>query len=74
MHALEVTRVILRQREKVFDPVKPPTDLLEALLHARNEAIAKASEHIAAIFGNSLACSPFVFLKQKRRFIVSNYW
>ena len=49
VHALEVIRVILRQREKVFDPVKPPTDLLEALLHARNEALAKASEHVAAI-------------------------
>ena len=49
VHALEVTRVILRQREKVFDPAKPAKDLLEALLHARNETLSEASEHVAAI-------------------------
>jgi len=48
-HALEDVRVILRQRERVFDPIKPATDLLENLLQARNEALAKASENVTAI-------------------------
>ena len=49
INALENTRIMLNEREQVFDPVKPPTDLMEALLHARNEALAQSSEDMAAI-------------------------
>ena len=48
-HALEFTRMMLKEHEQVFDPLKPLTDLIEALLHARNEALAKHSEDMAAI-------------------------
>ena len=49
LNALEIVRMMLKERELVFDPVKPPTDLMEAFLHARNEALAQSSEDMAAI-------------------------
>ena len=48
-HGLEVMRKVFKESEKVFDSTKTPVDLMEALLHARNEALAKNSGDMAAI-------------------------
>ena len=48
-HGLEVIRKVFKESEKVFDSTKTPEDLMEALLHARNEALAKNSGDMAAI-------------------------
>ena len=49
LHGLEVIRKVFKESEKVFDSTKTPEDLMEALLHARNEALAKNSGDMAAI-------------------------